>query len=293
MVHFVKKGDGESLIREVIKQKASSKIPRRKQKVDISGSTIFTANATILTMNIHSKRLIILPSLLDSRPPHQSIRNLHKNVAFPSVPSPTPFVPDVATFLSLIGRGMSKHASKIPSWEKLFTLTSTELRNLGIEPTRQRRYLLRKREKFRRGIYGPGGDLDHVVDGAAQLRVVEVPTQENEGSGSAYRSASAILSPGMKRTILNLRPEVTDFQLSSREEQQPFKKFAQMKIYNGSKIKGPFLQPIKGSNGTAAHIRIQEGMWEDKQGHKVDGGQRRQAEVRAKKRSAERRAGRA
>jgi IGR protein motif. len=32
-----------------------------------------------------------------------------------------PFVPDVQTFLTLIGREMSKQASKIPSWQDLFT----------------------------------------------------------------------------------------------------------------------------------------------------------------------------
>jgi len=39
------------------------------------------------------------------------------------------------------------------------------------------------------------------------------------------------------------------------------------------------------SNGSAALIKVQEGMWEDKRGQKVDGGERRRAEVRAKRRS--------
>lgn len=166
---------------------------------------------------------------------------------------------------------------------------------MGIEPTRQRRYLLHKREKFRRGIYGPGGDLDHVVDGAAQLRVVDVPidssaegggeSESGEKSSMSSRTASAALSPGMKRVILNLHPEATEF---DGNVPTPLKKFAHMKIYNGSKIRGPFLKPLKGANGSAALIKNQEGMWEDRQGHKVDGGQRRQAEVRAKKRSEER-----
>ena len=131
--------------------------------------------------------------------------------------------------------------------------------------------------------------MDHVVDGAGQLRVVQVPVGGEDNNIAS--GASASISPGMKRVILNLPPEVTEFNRPTT--QQPLKKFAHMKIYNGSKIKGPFLQPIKGANGSAALIRTQEGMWEDRQGHKVDGGQRRQAEVRAKKRSEERRAGRA
>ncbi|KAL4891376.1 IGR protein motif-domain-containing protein [Aspergillus ambiguus] len=210
------------------------------------------------------------------------VRCFHKNTTPRTAPSPTPFVPDVETFLTLIGRGMSKHASKLPSWEKLFTLSSTELRDLGIEPARQRRYLLRKREKFRQGAYGPGGDLEHVVDGAAQLRVVEVPL---DGETS---SASATLSPGMRKAVVNLPPDATSY---THDTSKPLKKFAHMKVHNGSMIRGPFLQPLKGTNGSAALIKVQEGMWEDKLGHKVDGGERRRAEVRAKKRSEERRKG--
>lgn len=218
----------------------------------------------------------------------QSIRFLHHRVA-PSVPSPTPFVPDVQTFLSLIGREMSKHASKIPSWDQLFTLNSNQLRDLGIENARQRRYLIRKREKFRNGLYGPGGDLERVVDGVAQLRVVEVPDpskKQKVSDGSTVVASSAALTPGMKKAIVNLPPGVTEYK---HPASAALKKFAHMKIHRGSKIKGPFLQPVKGSHGSAATITVQEGMWEDKRGHKVDGGERRRVEVRAKKRLEERR----
>ncbi|KAL2000589.1 hypothetical protein VTN02DRAFT_2874 [Thermoascus thermophilus] len=236
-------------------------------------------------------------SLLASRFAHfasvskQYARYIHSNVTAPSVPSPTPFVPDVQTFLTLIGRDMSKHASKLSSWEQLFTLSSAELRDLGIEPARQRRYLLRQRERFRKGQYGPGGDLEHVVDGVAQLRVVEVPaeprnTDGGDGKSTSTVTASATLSPGMKRAIVNLPPDATEYK---HDPSKTLKKYAKMKIHNGFMIKGPFLQPIKGTNGSAALIKVQEGMWEDKQGHKVDGGERRRAEVRAKRRSEERR----
>ncbi|KAH8698258.1 IGR protein motif-domain-containing protein, partial [Talaromyces proteolyticus] len=199
-------------------------------------------------------------------------------------PSPTPFVPDVETFLSLIGRDMSKHASKFSSWESLFSLTSSELRDLGIEPARQRRYLLRQREKFKNGIYGPGGDLDTVVNGVAQLRVVEVPT--NSTNQDTQPIASATLTPGMRKLIVNLPPDVEHYE---HKGSSVIQKFAHMKIHRGSMLKGPYLQVIKGTNGSAALIKATEGMWEDKRGQKVDGGERRRAEVRAKKRSAERR----
>lgn len=59
-------------------------------------------------------------------------------------------------------------------------------------------------------------------------------------------------------------------------------------IVKGAKtIKGSFVEPVKGSNGVKARIRLQEGIWEERRGHKVDGGERRKAEVRAKRRAAE------
>lgn len=216
----------------------------------------------------------------------QCIRSYHRDVT-PSVPSPTPFVPDVSTFLTLIGRDMSKHASKISSWDQLFTLNSNQLRELGIENARQRRYLLRKREKFRNGLYGPGGDLELVVDGVAQLRVVEVPIQKDTVKSGAQSTlaSSATLTPGMRKAIVNLPPDASEYQHTASATP---KKFTHMRIHRGSKIMGPFLQPIKGTHGSAATITVQEGMWEDKRGQKVDGGERRQVEVRAKRRLEER-----
>jgi hypothetical protein len=216
---------------------------------------------------------------------HQSKIRL-STTAPPPPPSPTPFVPNVETFLSLIGRDMSKHASKFSSWESLFSLTSPELRELGIEPARQRRYLLRQREKFKNGVYGPGGDLETVVDGVAQLRVVEVPAEKTDSNNREVPRASATLTPGMQKRIVNLPPDAETYEHS---KSNILKKFAHMKVYQGTMVKGPYLQAIKGTNGSAALIKVTEGMWEDKRGQKVDGGERRRAEVRAKKRSAERR----
>lgn len=152
---------------------------------------------------------------------------------------------------------------------------------MGIEPTRQRRYLLRKREKFRQGQHGPGGDLVNVVNGVAQLRVVEVPAGDIKDPRTPELPASVTSTPGTMKAIVNLGPDATDYKHKSSN---PLKRFAHMKIHQGSMIKGPFLKQIKGTNGGAALIQVQEGMWEDRQGHKVDGGERRQAEVRAKKR---------
>ena len=225
----------------------------------------------------------------------QCLRSFHGSPATYApqpVPPPTPFVPDVETFLSLIGRNMIRFADKFPTWEKLFTLESRELKLLGIEPTRQRRYLLRKREKFRRGDYGPGGDLDHVVDGAAQLRVVEVPVDQGSLKEGATQSgalvSSATLSPGMMRVIVNLPPDATEYK---HDPEKPIKRFAHVRIHSGSMIKGPYLKPLKGTNGSAAIIQACEGMWEDKQGRKIYGGERRRDEVMAKKRIEDKKKG--
>ncbi|KAG9635933.1 hypothetical protein KCU69_g19588, partial [Aureobasidium melanogenum] len=81
------------------------------------------------------------------------LRCLHAKVAAKDIPKPTPFVPDAQTFLTLIGRKMSQHAQKIPDWNALFSLSSLQLRELGVEPARSRRYLLHWRNKFRQGSF--------------------------------------------------------------------------------------------------------------------------------------------
>jgi len=197
----------------------------------------------------------------------------------PKIPEQTPFVPDIQTFLTLIGRNLSQHASKIPSWEAFFSLTSPQLKELGVEPPRSRKYLLRWREKFRNGEFGVGGDIKHVVDGKAEVRIVEVP--------SSRTVATATTSPGTKKIIVNIPSGAGASDLTSKD----LKPVKGLKLKGARTITGPYVQPIKGEYG-AARLVIQEGMWEDRRGHKIDGGERRQAEVRAKKRSEARRAAR-
>ena len=250
-------------------------------------------------------------------------RSIHIKPQHP-VPSPTPFVPNHATFLTLIGRDLSKHASKFPDWPSLFTLTSEQLQNLGIEPARSRRYLLRWRDKFRKGEFGIGGDCQYVDEnGVAELRVVELPALPGKGidtPGGSY--ASAIRTPGMQKLILNVPPTpavdtindtTTDDSTSSTSTSPPspspptikpfsyhslpgspspstLRKPAGLKLLRGHIISAPYITYIKGSNFSAARLKVQEGMWEDKRGHKVDGGERRRAEVKFKRNVAERKA---
>lgn len=187
-------------------------------------------------------------------------------------------MPDAQTFLTLIGRNLSQHASKIPTWEALFSLTSTQLRDLGVEPPRARRYLLRWRDKFRRGEYGVGGDAKTVIDGVVPLRVVEVPADRH--------IATATMTPGMKKIVANI-PRDVDPSTVSAEQLQPLKG---LHFKGAHTVVGPQVLPVKGTGGKLAKLEIKEGLWEVRRGHKIDGGERRQAEVRSKRRAEERKA---
>jgi hypothetical protein len=227
--------------------------------------------------------------------PYICRRCLHKHVEAGKVPDPTPFVPDHATFLTLIGRQLSKHASKFDSWKQLFTLTSPQLKEMGIEPARSRRYLLHWREKFRKGEFGIGGDLKYVQDGVGELRVVEVPALRNRDTAeqdprpqATTPPVSTTMSPGMTKLILNVPASETTYKLEDGQSTADLKKVKGARLHQGHIIVGPYIQPKKGSNGSVATLKVQEGLWEHKRGHKVDGGERRKAEVRFKRRVEER-----
>ncbi|QIW96855.1 hypothetical protein AMS68_002373 [Peltaster fructicola] len=226
-------------------------------------------------------------------------RHLHKR-APQRVPALTPFVPDTETFLTLIGRKMSQHAAKIPSWQALFSLSSEQLRESGIEPPRARRYLMWWRDRYRHGIMGIGGDLKEVTNGIAELRVVQVPSKRG-----IDQAATLTKDAGMRKVIVN-----TPLSIAAPEDPaNPREKLpdeiglvplevvqtaeataiAGVKIVAGDMIAGRGIEYIKG-HPSVARLRVQEGLWEQRRGHKVDGGERRKAEVRAKRRAAERKA---
>ncbi|KAG5929577.1 hypothetical protein E4U42_005392 [Claviceps africana] len=195
-------------------------------------------------------------------------RFLHKTRPPHAIPQPRPFVPDVPTFLTLIGRGLHKHASKFPTWESLFSLTSPQLKELGIEPPRNRRYLLQWMQRYRKGALGPGGDFEFVKDGEAILKVATPPPSvvsdtkwvvNVPGDGTAVDAAAVKNLPRPKGYVVRgLRS-----------------------------IAGPHAMPLPSQAG--AVVKVTEGMWEQRQGRKIDGGERRRAEIRFKRRSAERR----
>ncbi|KAM7193833.1 IGR protein motif domain containing protein [Rhypophila sp. PSN 637] len=185
----------------------------------------------------------------------------------PLVPATIPFVPDVETFLTLIGRGLKQYANKFPTWEALFSLTSEQLRELGVEPPRTRRYLIQWRQKFREGKFGIGGDLKHVENGVAILKPKEV-------------ALSALLR---RRFVINVPPGADPDSIPPED----LVKVRGFKVKGIRTITGPYALPMK--NGVVG-LQVTEGMWEDRRGHKVDGGERRKAEVRFKRGVAERKA---
>ncbi|KAI0885264.1 IGR protein motif-domain-containing protein [Annulohypoxylon maeteangense] len=190
----------------------------------------------------------------------------------PAIPPPTPFVPDVTTFLRVIGRGLLTHASKFPTWDALFSLTSDQLRELGVEPPRTRRYLLQWRQRFRRGQYGIGGDLQHVTDGQATLAVYEAPATDK---------ASAV-EP--RKYVVNVPAGRAGVRECAMDEISRVRGY---KVQGAKTIVGPYALPLQGGEG--ARVTVTEGMWEDRRGHKIDGGERRRTQIRYKKRIAERR----
>jgi len=219
--------------------------------------------------------------------PKTCIRNLQYSIPIRPVPKPTPFIPDHTAFLTAIGRGLSAHAAKIPSWDALFTLSSKQLKELGVEPARSRKYLLQWREKFRNGDYGIGGDCKHVVDGVAELQLVEAPVGPHPIPGMHPRSAKATAThdAGTRKIVVNV-PTDAPGPVELLETLQGVRGV----VVKGAKtIKGSYVEPTKAGAGSEvrARIRLQEGIWEHRRGHKVDGGERRQAEVRAKRRAKE------
>ncbi|KAL8928283.1 MAG: hypothetical protein Q9208_001993 [Pyrenodesmia sp. 3 TL-2023] len=231
-----------------------------------------------LATNLRTQSPSLIP--VSFRPVTTTLSHHRQITATQQIPPPTPFVPDSKTFLSLIGRNLSAHAAKIPTWESLFSLKSDQLRKLGVEPARTRRYLLWWRDRFRKGEYGIGGDLKEVKDSVAHVRVVEVPRDQGRGLGrESFKGPDAV-----RKVIVNLGPDVKEVNETRLRALRPVQG---LKVQGAKTIVGPFVEPVKGSGGSLAAIRVQEGMWEQRRGVKVDGGERRKVMVRRKRKLEE------
>ena len=117
--------------------------------------------------------------------------------------------------------------------------------------------------------------MKEVKDSVAHVRVVEVPREESTGTSAG---------PGaMRKVIVNVTPDrpVNDLRLQRLEPVRG------LKVLGARKISGPFVEPVKGTGGSVATLKVQEGMWEQRRGHKVDGGERRKVQVRRKRKLEE------
>ena len=95
--------------------------------------------------------------------------------------------------------------------------------------------------------------------------------------------ATATHDPGTRKVVVNVP-------VGAEAPTEPVDTLSSVQgvVVKGAKtIKGSYLEAVKGSGGLKARIRLQEGIWEIRRGHVVDGGERRKAEVRAKRRAAE------
>lgn len=106
--------------------------------------------------------------------------------------------------------------------------------------------------------------------------------------------ATMTSAPGHKKYVFNL-PEEKIEGASTEELLEEVKAgtltpVKGVKIIGGSQISGPHIELVKNTDGKIGVFRVAEGLWEDRRGVKVDGGERRKADVRAKRRSAERKA---
>lgn len=103
-----------------------------------------------------------------------------------------------------------------------------------------------------------------MTDGTAKLAMVKVRSEKGKKG----------LEP-TKKLVVNVPMDAEDASAVTN-----LKPIQGMKVRGAQTIVGPYVQPVKDSQGSLAIIKVQEGMWEVKRGHKVDGGERRKLQVR-------------
>ena len=149
-------------------------------------------------------------------------------------------------------------------------------------------------------MFGVGGDFQYVRNGEARVTVVEVPVSNTEIGNTSTQSAGLVR---MKKMVVNTPlppPPATKKKEDGAVKQQSqsqlntdtLKPVEGMKVVGARTIVGPYIKAVKGSKGAEAIVRVQEGMWEIRRGVKVDGGERRKAQVRRKRLLEERKTSR-
>lgn len=118
------------------------------------------------------------------------------------------------------------------------------------------------------------------------MKLFEVPVPaEWKLTNPSADMATATRSPGMRHVALNV-PAGSEVPSKPLEECEPVKHVkARGGKHGGGAIVG---KNVYMTGAETAVIKVSEGLWEVKRGVKVDGGERRRAEVRFKRRAEER-----
>lgn len=127
-------------------------------------------------------------------------------------------------------------------------------------------------QRYRRGALGPGGDFEFVKDGEAILKVATPP--------------ASVVSDA--KWVVNVPHSQEPEAEAPTSESSALPRPKGYTVRGLKSIAGPYATPLP--EGAGAVVKVTEGMWEQRRGRKIDGGERRRAEVRFKRRSAERRA---
>ena len=151
-------------------------------------------------------------------------------------------------------------------------------------------------------MFGVGGDFQYVRNGEARVKVVEVPVSNTEVGNTSTQSTGLMRT---RKVVVNTPPppppsptEDAEAAKQPQSQSQPplnpttLPPISHLKVVGARTIVGPYIKTVKGTRGAEAIVSVQEGMWEVRRGVKVDGGERRKAQVRRKRLLEERKTGR-
>ena len=122
--------------------------------------------------------------------------------------------------------------------------------------------------------------MDFVDGGSGEVRILEM-----EGGRGAMTAAFTTKIVVNVPSGTELKPGINLEEVFGTDQVKPV---SGVKVRGAHTIVGPHVESLKGGGGSIATIKVKEGMWEQKRGHKVDGGERRKENVRSRRAAQER-----
>jgi hypothetical protein len=116
------------------------------------------------------------------------------------------------------------------------------------------------------------------------IQVIEVNAPGRFLPKSQASLPAALKTPGKKAIVVNVPYDSYDPDVPL-EEAKPVAFVKWLPQYRS--LQGTHIYPLPGQEGRRAKLEVREGLWEEKRGIVRDGGERRQAEVRAKRKAKE------